>query len=69
MVEFKKDRFVITVVTPGKPTEDWLELHKSLCDLIRYVTAERIVDETFYAAVDFLQELMPDYDTAKKMVE
>lgn len=70
MVRFEEKKFIIEVnVGVGNPVEDWLLLHQSLVDIIRCVSAERIVDETFYAAVDFLQELMPDCDTAKKMLE
>lgn len=69
MVTFKKDGYVIEVFTRCNPVEDWLELHKSLTDIIRYVDSERIADDTFYAAVDFIQHLMPDIETAKKMTE
>ncbi len=69
MVRFEKKKFIIEINCASNPVEDWLLLHQSLTDIIRNVSAERIVDSTFYAAVDFLQELMPDYDTAKKMIE
>lgn len=69
MVRFEEKKFIIEVNTATDPVEDWLLLHQSLTDIIRGVTAERIVDDTFYAAVDFLHELMPDCETAKKMLE
>lgn len=65
-VRFEKDRFVIVVETIC-PIDDWLTLCKSLSDIIRNVNDDTIVDETFYASIDFLQHLLPEWEEAKKM--
>jgi len=66
MVTFKEKSFVIEIFTGYDPTENWLALHKSLCELLANVNDDNIT-ENHYAAVGLLTELMPDYDLAKKM--
>jgi hypothetical protein len=66
MVRFEKDRYIIEVVTGCDPTENWIELQKSIQDLIRNVNRDNLSDN-FFNSVDFLQELIPNWDIAKKM--
>lgn len=66
MVRFEKDKLVIEIKTVT-PHEDWLNLHASLCDIIRFVNRDTLIDDTFYSAVDLLGELIPDWETSKKM--
>lgn len=65
MVKFEKDKFVIEVPTTS-PAEDWLELHDALCLVIRSLNHETI-PENFWAVVNLLQDMMPDWQTAKKL--
>lgn len=65
-VRFEKNRFIIEVES-SYPTEDWLTLYQSLLDIIRTVNTDSLVDETYYASIDFLQYLLPESDDAKKM--
>lgn len=67
MVRFEKDRLVIEIQTHGRPVEYWMELQRALLDMLRYTTQETLIEETFYNVPDFLQELMPDYETLAKM--
>jgi hypothetical protein len=67
MVTFKEKSFVIEVYTGYNPIDGWQQLHKSLCDLLATVNDDNIT-ERHYAAVGLLAELMPDIDTANKMV-
>jgi hypothetical protein len=66
MVRFEENKLVIEVET-SMPHETWLEMHASLCDIIRYVRQDTMVDKTFYAAIDLLHEMLPDWEIAKKM--
>lgn len=68
MVRFEKEKLVIEV-SCYNPHDVWLELHGSLCDLIRFVNKETLMGDSFGAAVDFLGELMPDRESAKSMPE
>lgn len=67
MVRFEKDRLVIEIQTHGRTVEYWMELQRALLDMLRYTTQETLIEETFYTVPDFLQELMPDYETLAKM--
>jgi|GEM_PF-5302046 len=53
MVRFEKEKLVIEV-NCYNPHDVWLELHGSLCDLIRFVNKETLMGDSFGAAVDFL---------------
>ena len=46
--------------------ERWMELQTSLCDIVRYLKDDTIC-ETFRSSIDFIRELLPDWDDAKKM--
>ena len=66
MVRFEKDKMVIELPATMWSVEDWLELHGALCGLMSNVTPDNMRND-FYLVCHFLQELMPDFDTAKKM--
>lgn len=66
MVRFEQDRLVIEIDTHGNPAEYWQDLQRGLLDLLRNTNADNITDD-FYIIPDFLQELIPDWETAKKM--
>lgn len=66
MVRFEEKRLVIEVECYD-PVDYWISLHTSLCDIIRNVTQDNIASDTFYSSVDFLNELMPDYEAGKAM--
>jgi hypothetical protein len=66
MVRFEERKLIIEVETIT-PVETWLDMHQSLCDVVRFVKQDTIVDDTFFAAVDLLAEMMPDWKTGKKM--
>ena len=68
MVRFERDRLVIEIAT-STPHEDWLNIHEAICNIVRLVNQDTIADKTFSSAIDLLDELMPDWKTAKKMQE
>lgn len=69
MVRFEKDKYIIEVHTGCNPIESWQELHAGLCDLLRNVNQDNVVDSTFYTVPDFLSNLMPEWETARKMTD
>ncbi|MDR1155816.1 MAG: hypothetical protein LBL04_14010 [Bacteroidales bacterium] len=67
MVRFESDKLVIEIQTLF-PVETWIVLHGGIYDLARNVNQDTVTGD-FYSVIDFLRELMPDYDTVKKMME
>jgi len=68
MVTFKEDRYIIEVEA-SSPEYDWLILHSGLCHLLRNVNSDNIINETLFAVVDFLDNIMPDYRSQKCKIE
>ncbi len=68
MVRFEEKRLVIEVECYD-PVERWMELHTSLCDIIRNVTQDNIASDTFYSSIDFLSELIPDIGVSKQIAK
>lgn len=68
MVRFEDDKLVIELKTysASGALEKWMELQSAVCNVIRNADSNNICD-TFYAIPDFLEELIPDWDVAKKM--
>jgi hypothetical protein len=69
MVRFEDDKLVIELKaqSASDAMEKWMELQYSICDVIRSVDCDNI-HNTFYNIPDFLRELTPDWDVAKKMI-
>jgi len=67
MITFTSHSFIIEVETCTSPIENWLMLQQSLHNLIRNVKNDNIQDD-LYATIDFLSELLPDWEDAKKMI-
>ena len=66
MVRFEEKKLIIEIETTT-PVETWLEMHQSLCDIVRFVKDDTIINETFYSSVDLLAAFLPDWDTGIKM--
>jgi hypothetical protein len=68
MVRFEKDGFTIHVHTGTNPVEEWMNLHDQLLDMIGTVDeSSGTAPNDFYRVFMLLQDMMPDYLTAKKM--
>ncbi len=67
MVKFYPDRFTIEVVTNCNPIESWLNMHSEMIDLLQSDNDE--VHTSHYYYLELMREMMPDLNTAKKMVE
>ena len=65
MVTFKKDSFVVEVKTHGDPIEDWLKTINEMIDVLQ--AEDEQMSERRYRYLELMKELMPDWETAKKM--
>lgn len=68
MVRFEDTKLVIEIetYTTMNAVDVWMTLCSTLYNLLKNVDSENISD-TFYSVPSFLEELMPDWDTLKKM--
>ena len=65
-VKFREDGYTIDIHTIMNPVEDWLDLQEELLTLIAITSDD--TGHNPWRAANFLRELLPDYDDAKKMV-
>jgi len=68
MVVFNEDSFTITVKTVTNPIEDWLGLHEQIISILASVDGNDCV-QTPWLLINLLHDMMPDWETAKKMTE
>lgn len=68
-LEFKKQSFVIEVPTGGNPIEDWLNTHDELIDVLQCADTDLTVGRRFDCVLELLRCMMPDVDTARKMMK
>ncbi len=69
MVTFNKDSFTITIQTGGNPIENWLDLNGQLTQLLSAIDNEEAVRPTPWMVINLLSDMMPDWETAKKMTD
>lgn len=69
MVNFENNGFIIRVETSGNPIEDWLNTHDELVDLFQCQDVEMTNGKKYYNALKLLRSMMPDYQTATKMLK
>ena len=67
MVRFDKDGFTISVKTGGCPVENYLELQSEITYVFSIMTSANMPDEGLYHLADLLHNMLPDFDTARKM--
>ena len=67
MVRFEKDRYVVEICTLNNPAEAYSDLLKGIYELIRNMPAGEQIPDNFYAVIDFLQELLPEWADLKKL--
>lgn len=65
-VTFKKEGFTIEVKTGVDPIKDWIETHDELLDALQSEEEEMHIIRPHY--LELLRSMMPDPDTAKKMM-
>ena len=66
MVRFEENKLVIEIETRF-PTETWLNMHRGICDVVRTIQQEDIIDESFHNVIDLLAEIMPEEADARKL--
>ena len=68
MVRFEEDRYIIEVYTGGFPVEDYLDLQKEIIYMFGIINQENIRSDGFLQLANLLSAMLPDFETAKKMV-
>jgi hypothetical protein len=70
MVRFEDEKLVIEIKTGTRryAVEKWIALQRELLFLIRWVKDES-TGEDFHLIPDFLDELLPEFEQAIKMIE
>ncbi len=68
MVRFEDEKLVIEI-SDRTPVDRWLDIHRGICDILHFVTRNALNEDSYCDVIDFLGEITPDYDTAKKMEE
>lgn len=69
MLTFKEQSFTIEIETGCNPIEDWLDTHDELLDLLACADANMTTGKVFHRTIELLRQMMPDWETAKKMTE
>ena len=67
MITFSSDHFTIKVHAGFNPVEDWLTTYSDLLDLLR--SEDDDLHSEHHSTINLLQEMLPDYDMAKKMMD
>jgi len=66
-VKFNTDGFTVEVKTNASPIESWLETQDELVELLQSESDEMRANHFHY--LQLLRNMMPDLETAKKMME
>ncbi len=69
MLKFDDTGFTIRIETGGNPIEEWLELHQELLNVLSLLDMEQNLMATPYRTLDLIAEMMPDWETAKRMTD
>lgn len=69
MVRFEDDRFTIEVETGCDPIEDWMGLHEEIVYLVSLIDQDNIPAGGLCHTSRLLCDMMPAWDTARKMVK
>jgi hypothetical protein len=67
MVEFRKDGYSIHVHVGYNPIEDWIGLHEELLNILAFMDEQSMIKH--WRTLSFINEMLPELDVAKKMVE
>jgi exonuclease VII small subunit len=60
---------VIEVETGTNPIEDWLKTQDDIIDLLQSQDMTLDSSNNHYNALELLRSMMPDYETAEKMLK
>ncbi len=65
-VIFHPEKYIIEVRTGSSPVENWLETQNEIIDLLQSEDAQQINKG---CCLELLRNMLPDLETAKKMVK
>lgn len=69
MVRFNEDGFTITVKTGGCPVENYLALQSEIAYVFSIMTSANMPDEGLYNLAELMHNMLPDFETARKMAD
>lgn len=67
MVRFTKEGFTIEY-NAASPVEEWLGLMEDISFVFSSLQPEQMPKEGLWRLANLIEAMMPDYDTAKKML-
>lgn len=70
MVRIEKDKLVVEIEYP-RPSDCWLDIMRDLICIIQATDKEKVdnYNDCIYGVCDLLEALLPDENTARKMIE
>lgn len=68
-VKFNNKGYSIEVETGADPVEEWMLAQDELFDLLSSTETVQSNNGNFYYAIRVLRSMMPDLETAKKMMK
>lgn len=69
MVRFDKDRYTIEICTGTCPIEDYLDLMQEIVCVFSLVKESNIPPDGLFRLANLLSAMLPDFDTARKMMD
>jgi len=66
MTRFEKDRYVIEVEAGCDPVWNYFEFVRGIYCLIQSIPQDEVVPPKFYAVFNFLLDILPDWEDAKR---
>lgn len=66
MVTFNENGFTVSVNTNGNPIENWLNTHNELVEALQHEDEDMLSKRVHY--LELLRNLVPDYETAKRLI-
>lgn len=68
-VVFNETGYTIEVHTGTNPIEDWLTTHDEMISLLQATDPQMRGEQNYYRVLELLRCMMPDWETAKKMMK
>ena len=68
MVRFEKDRFIVEIKTGMNPMEDWLNMIHGLLNVLQAQETGSGIEDSNRSVYWLLQNMMPEWEDAKRMV-
>lgn len=69
MVRFEKDKFIVEVPAAGGAIESWLNTLNDLIHVLSSLDPDLSAGTNHFDTMWLLQNMLPEYEDAKKMIE